>query len=182
MDSSAHYARVADGFGQVVDNVRDWSARTPCDEWDARDLVTHVVDTHRRVLARLDASEPVELDDDVDAADAWSEVRADLEQALTGKGNQSVPAFFGGEAPFEELVDTLLCADTLLHTWDLARATAQDDTLDLTAVAKAQSFLQPYGDAMRAPGGFGPEVTVHAEACAQDRLVAFAGRDPGLSA
>ena len=178
MNTTQHYVRVADGFSQVVDQVSDWTARTPCDEWDARALTAHVVDTHRRVLARLDGSEPVELDDDAEPGPAWAIVRADLEQALQTKGSEHVPAFFGGEAPFAELVDTLLCADTLLHTWDLARATGQEDTLDLSAVAKAQAFLQPLGDAMRAPGGFGPEVTVAAEASAQDQLVAFAGRNP----
>jgi uncharacterized protein (TIGR03086 family) len=178
MDTTEHYTRVADGFGQAVEKVSDWSARTPCEEWDATALVTHVVDTHRRLLARLDGSEPVVLAGDADPSQAWLAVRADLEQALTSKGTDHVPAFFGGEAPFAELVDTLLCADTLLHTWDLARATGQDDTLDLASVATAQAFLHPLGDAMRAPGGFGPEVTVPAEASAQDRLLAFTGRNP----
>jgi uncharacterized protein (TIGR03086 family) len=178
MDTTEHYTRVAHGFSQVLDKVDDWSARTPCDEWDARDLVAHVVDTHRRVLARLDGSESTALDADAEPGPAWSAVRTDLEEALRTKGSQPVPAFFGGEAPFAELVDTLLCADTLLHTWDLARATGQDDTLDLTAVAKAHAFLHPLGDAMRAPGGFGPEVAVTTEASAQDQLVAFAGRNP----
>ncbi|MCU1596173.1 MAG: hypothetical protein JWO12_3565 [Frankiales bacterium] len=178
MEPLEHYARVADGFTQVVDNVSDWTASTPCEEWDARAVVAHVVDTHRRTLARLDDSEPEALGADADVTTAWTSVRADLEKALRDRGDERIPAFFGGEAPFGELVDTLLCADTLLHTWDLARATSQDDTLDLTAVAKAHSFLTPYGEAMRAPGGFGPEVTVPAEASAQERLVAFAGRNP----
>jgi uncharacterized protein (TIGR03086 family) len=83
--------------------------------------------------------------------------------------------------PFAQMVDTLLCADTLLHTWDLATATRQDDSLDLEAVAKAHAFLTPMGSMMRGPGGFGEEITVADDATPQERLLAFAGRDPATS-
>ena len=46
-----------------------------------------------------------------------------------------------GEQPFESLVGRLLCADTLIHTWDLARATGQPEALDPGGVAKAADVL-----------------------------------------
>lgn len=177
MDITEHYTRVADGFSTTVTGVQDWSARTPCDEWDAAALVRHVVDTTHRVLARLDGSEPPVLDAGADVAQAWQEARTEVDRALAENADTEVDSW-GRKAPFGQVVDTLLCADTLLHTWDLARATGQDDTLDLAAVSKAHAFLTPMGDAMRRPGGFGPEVPVEAEASAQDRLLAFAGRQP----
>jgi uncharacterized protein (TIGR03086 family) len=177
MDSFAHYTRVCDGFARVIGGVSDWTVTTPCEQWDARDLAVHVVDTHRRVLARLDGSEPVALAPDADPRAEWPTVRAEVEKALTDHGDQQVDSF-GGLAPFSHLVDTLLCADTLLHTWDLARATGQDETLDLTSVSKAHAFLTPMGDLMRRPGGFGAAVTLQDDASAQDQLLAFAGRDP----
>ena len=33
-----------------------------------------------------------------------------------------------GEQTFESLVGRLVCSDTLIHTWDLARATGQVET------------------------------------------------------
>jgi uncharacterized protein (TIGR03086 family) len=177
MDIQDHYARVADGFSTTLAGVRDWTARTPCDEWDADALARHVVDTTRRVLARLDGSEPPVLAADAPVVPAWQEARAQVESALADRADQEVDSW-GRQVPFGQLVDTLLCADTLLHTWDLARATGQDDTLDLAAVSKAHAFLTPMGDAMRRPGGFGPEKPVEADASAQDRLLAFAGRQP----
>jgi uncharacterized protein (TIGR03086 family) len=173
-----HYTRVADGFDRVLSGVTDWQATTPCPDWDARTLAAHVVDVHHMFLARLDGSEPTTLGADADVPAAWQETRRQLEKALADQGDQPVD-HFGGKAPFSEAVTTVVCADTLLHTWDLARASDQDDTLDLAAVSKAHAFLAPNGDMMRAPGGFGPEVTVPAEASAQDRLLAFTGRDPG---
>ena len=177
MTPSDHYARVADDFGRTLDGVTDWSARTPCDEWDARALAAHVVDTHHRVLSRVSGAEAAVLQDAADVVPAWESVRAQVQQALVDNGHEQVDSF-SGKVPFSQVVDTLLCADTLLHTWDLARATGQDDTLDLTAVSKAHAFLTPMGDVMRAPGGFGPERPVEADASAQDRLVAFTGRQP----
>ncbi|MCW2674548.1 MAG: hypothetical protein JWP14_3137 [Frankiales bacterium] len=180
MDTTAHYTRVADGFGRVVDAVTDWSATTPCEEWDARALAAHVVDTHHRVLSRLDGSEPAALGPDDDPRAAWPPVRAELEKALRDAGDQQVDSW-GSQAPFAQVVDTLLCADTLLHTWDLARATGQDETLDLTSVSKAHAFLTPMGDLMRRPGGFGPAVMLEDAASAQAQLLAFAGRDPRVA-
>ena len=180
MDTTAHYTRVADGFGRVVGGVTDWSATTPCEEWNARALAAHVVDTHRRVLARLDGSEPPVLGPDDDPSAAWGAVRAELESALAEHGDQQVDSW-GSQAPFAQVVDTLVCADTLLHTWDLARATGQDETLDLTSVSKAHAFLTPMGDMMRRPGGFGPAVALDDEASAQEQLLAFAGRDPRVA-
>ena len=63
-----------------------------------------------------------------------------------------------GEQTFESLVCRLLCADTLLHTWDLARATGQDDRLDPAAVAAALEFLGPLDEAIRRPGGFAAKI------------------------
>ena len=171
------YTRVADGFERVVAGVTDWNATTPCPDWDARTLAAHVVDVHHMFLSRLDGSEPPTLAPDADVPAAWQDTRAQLEKALTDHGDQQVD-HFGGKAPFSETVTTVVCADTLIHSWDLARASGQDDTLDLTAVSKAHAFLAPNGDQMRSPGGFGPEVTVPAEASPQDRLLAFTGRDP----
>ena len=83
-----------------------------------------------------------------------------------------------GEQPFESLVGRLLCTDTLIHTWDLARATGQDDRLDERAVEKALEFLTPIDEAIRRPGGFAPKLSPPPGADVQARLIAFAGR-PG---
>ncbi|MFN2537122.1 MAG: TIGR03086 family metal-binding protein [Mycobacteriales bacterium] len=177
MNPTEQYARVADGFDRALRGVSDWHTGTPCEEWDARQLAAHVVDVTRLFLARLDGSEPATLGPDADVVSAWESARTELEKALADHADEPVDSF-GGKEPFGDVIGGVLCADTLLHTWDLARATGQDDTLDLSAVSKAQAFLQARADLMRRPGGFGPEVTVADDASPQDRLVAFAGRQP----
>ena len=76
------------------------------------------------------------------------------------------------------LVGRLLCADTLVHTWDLAGATGQDERLDPDGVARAIEFLTPIDEAMRGPRGFAPKITPPAGADEQTKLLNFCGRAP----
>ena len=82
-----------------------------------------------------------------------------------------------GEQTFESLVGRLVCTDTLIHTWDLARATGQDETLDPGAVAKAMESLGPMDEAIRRPGGFGAKISPAPGADAQRQFLNFCGRD-----
>jgi uncharacterized protein (TIGR03086 family) len=91
------------------------------------------------------------------------------------KANTTVGGMFG-EQPFESLVARLLCSDTLIHTWDLARATGQDERLDPGAVARSEAFLAPIDEAIRRPGGFAPKIEPPADADEQTRFLNFCGR------
>ena len=68
--------------------------------------------------------------------------------------------------------------DVFLHTWDLARATGQDETLDPDRCAAMLAGMEQYEEAMRSSGQYGPRVELPDGASVQDRLVAFIGRDP----
>lgn len=176
---SERYGRVANGFGARLARVtaEQWSSSTPCAEWTVRDLVVHVINTHHRVLAALDGSSPEEVAGPADLAAEWSAASEAVGSALADpeRGSRTVSGMFG-EQPFESLVSRLLCADTLFHTWDLARATGQDETLDDAAVAKAMEFLEPLDEAIRRPGGFAPKIAPPPTADAQTRLLCFGGR------
>ena len=169
------YGRVGDGFGTRVRAVapEQWSAPTPCADWDVRALVAHVVDTHWRVEGTPDR----EADAAGDLVAQWTEATTALRAALAdpGRASRTVGGMFG-EHTFESLVDRLLCADTLFHTWDLARATGQDETLDPDAVAAALEHLAPLDQAIRRPGGFAPKIDPSPEADLQTRLLNFGGR------
>src|SRR5690242_1403439 len=84
----------------------------------------------------------------------------------------------GGEQPFEDLAGTIMCSDTLIHTWDLARATGQDDRLDPEGVTAAHAFLTPNDDMLRGPGAFAAKIEPPADADAQTKLLCFVGRRP----
>jgi uncharacterized protein (TIGR03086 family) len=176
---SDRYERVSEGFGARLRWVTpdQWAAPTPCTEWEIRDLVTHVIATHWRILANLDASAPHQVDPASDLSTQWSEASAAVKAALADpdRASQTVAGTFG-EQSFESLVGRLLCADTLVHTWDLARAAGQEEQLDPDAVVKAMEFLAPLDAAIRRPGGFGPKIDPPADANTQTRLLNFGGR------
>ena len=176
---SERYGRVADGFSARLAGVPagSWDQPSPCTEWTARDVAVHVINTHRRVAANLDGSQAVEAAGGDDLRAEWEAAAAAVRAAVAdpARAQQTTSGMFG-EQSFESLVSRLLCTDTLLHTWDLARATGQDEALDAEAVEKSFAFLAPLDEAIRRPGGFAPRIESAPDADAQTRLLNFCGR------
>jgi uncharacterized protein (TIGR03086 family) len=86
---------------------------------------------------------------------------------------------FMGTSTFEAGVNQFLAADLVIHGWDLARATGQDDTIAPTDLAEMQEAVKHFPEeAMRSPGAFGPAVEVADDASDQDKLMGFLGRKP----
>jgi uncharacterized protein (TIGR03086 family) len=149
-----------------------------------RDVVAHVVIVHRRVLARLNGGELPDIEPPPPAA--GEDLPADLRKLVAtvqasvdhaGQASREVESIIG-PLSYAGLVGTLLCSDILLHTWDLARATGQDERLDRDAVAQAMGFLVPRDVELRVPGEFGPQLDAPPGSDEQTRLIAFSGRRP----
>jgi uncharacterized protein (TIGR03086 family) len=175
------YGVVAQGFTLRAEGVVPdaWSIVTPCADWTVTDLVAHVTMTQRRVIATLEGTDPVDVNLAADVAAQWHAATSAITDVLDDPSRAStlVGGMFG-EQTFESLVGRLVCSDTLIHTWDLARATGQDETLDPGAVAKALESLTPLDEAIRRPGGFGPKIVPAPGADAQTLFLNFCGRAP----
>lgn len=171
---------MAAGFGSRLDQVPEdrWDSPSPCDQWSAREVVAHSASVHRNVVGMVG----VKVDQDhipEDAAAAWHQASDLVVGALADSGMAaSKVETRAGPMTFEELVATLLSADTLVHTWDLSRAVGLDEQLDPDAVAAVHAYLLPRAEQMRVPGGFGPEVSPPPGADPQTRLLCFTGRRP----
>ena len=177
------YAVVAGRFTDRVAGMSPhlWEASSPCAGWKARDVVAHVVDTHNRVLASLDQSDPAAAGPDDDLPQLWVTATDSLNAALCDQATaqKTVGGMFG-EQSFEMLVGRLLCADTLLHSWDLARATGQElppnDGLSTYVLGLAKDgLIQP---ALRDGNTFGEELVLAPGADPMDQLAAYTGRQP----
>jgi uncharacterized protein (TIGR03086 family) len=178
-EEAIRYATVASAFSTRVDGVQTdrWDRPTPCADWSVRDLVIYVIDTHSRVLANVTSSQTYSATSDASLAVQWRDTSAAIAAVLDDEDRAAtVMGGMFGEQSFASVVGRLLCSDTLIHTWDLARATGQDESLDPQAVAFTTGVLESAGDAIRRPGGFGPRVTPSANADAQNVLLAFCGR------
>jgi uncharacterized protein (TIGR03086 family) len=179
---SERYGRRADAFLETVAGVPDdqWTSPSPCEEWTARDVVRHVVETQGMFLGFVgrQMEEHPSVDDDPEAAvrAVTARIRADLEDpALAG---ETFDGMMGTQA-FETAVDRFLAADLVVHRWDLAKATGQDATIPPQDLAEMQEAIKEFpAEAMRGPKAFGPEVVVADDASDQDKLVAFLGRQP----
>jgi len=178
-ETADRYGRTAAGFTSRVAGVTpaQWSSPTPCPDWAVRDLVAHVIGVQRGVIARLDEAESVEVDRNGDLQAQWLDASRAVAEALADESRASkVVGGMFGEQSFESLVGRMVCADLLTHTWDLARATGQDEKLDPGAVTLAREFLAPLDDKMRAPGGFAAKIEPSADADDQTRFLNFCGR------
>lgn len=178
---SRRYARLAAAFADKVAAVPDfrWSKESPCEGWSARQVVAHVVDSQGMFLGLVgqDMGELPSVDEYPLSAVEAATARIRRELADPERAQVTFEGHFG-TTTFEAAVDRFLCFDLVVHGWDLARATGQDETIAPEDVARVREQAEAFGDAMRGPGAFGPEVAVPDDAGEQDKLLAFLGRRP----
>jgi len=181
---AAEYREIAGRFGAVVEGVPDeaaWDRPAPVEGWAARDVVRHLVEWFPGFLAGgAGITLPTGPDVDVDPVGAWRTfsdgVQAVLDDPATADRTFSNP--HTGDLPLSLAVSRFFTADVFMHTWDLARATGQDETLDPERCAAMLAGMEPIEELMRSSGQYGPRVDVPDDADPQTRLLAFIGRDP----
>jgi uncharacterized protein (TIGR03086 family) len=175
------YRRVAEGFSERVDAVEGdgWDQPSPCEGWTARDVVGHLVEWFPAFLDAADGPTIViaaSVADD--PASAWNDLDRQV-QALLDDPDVSATTIRhprAGEHQLDAAVEMFFTGDVLLHTWDLARATGQDETLDDEMVHDMVLGMEPMADALAASGQYGPRVEVPGDADEQTRLLAISGR------
>ena len=160
---AARYRRRADAFEAKVAAVTPdhWSDRSPCDEWTARDVVGHIIDMHGVMLAPLGRSLSAAPSLDDDPLGAFRAARADIEPLLADPALAATEcATPMGRMALEQHIDGVVSEDMVLHGWDLARATGQDDTIDPAEIDRLWPGVQDIPAEMRIPGAFGPGIVV----------------------
>ena len=168
--------RIAARFGEVVDAVVDWDAPTPVPEWIARDVVHHLTTWFPEFLAAGGVTIPSGRRDD--PVGSWHAQVASVTELLTARGDETFTHPQAGTNTLAETAATFYTPDVMMHTWDLARATGQDDRIDEAMSASVLDGLLAASEMIRASGQFGVEQPVSPDADAQTRLMAFVGRDP----
>lgn len=177
------HRRVARAFTERVRGVPAgaWDSEAPCEGWVARDVVRHLVEWFPGFLKTgtgLELPNGPSVDDD--PVGAWQVhndgVQALLDDPATAGRTLSHPEV--GDVPLDQAVDRFYTADVFLHTWDLARATGQDERLDPDKCAALLAGMLPLDEVLRGSGHYGPRVEVPESADVQTRLLAFIGRTP----
>lgn len=190
----ARFVTASDGFARRLARVADdqWSAPTPCTDWTVRALVNHVAQgnlNYVRLLEGASAADFLRLRD----ADALG---ADPVGAFVAAARSCAQAYAAPGA-LDRVVDhpsgrltgrqalAVRTTDTVIHTWDLARAIGVDDGLDPDLVAWIDANLDEiYAGMAETPVSdqtthrfFAPATgTLAADASTQDRLLDLFGR------
>jgi uncharacterized protein (TIGR03086 family) len=176
------YRKVAGAFSERVNGVPDgaWDNPAPCEGWVARDVVRHLVEWVPGFFsnfAGIELAPGPSVDEDPVAA--WTALDGALlavfdDPEMVSREFDS-PA---GRASVGESIDQFVTNDIVVHIWDLARATGQDETLDPDEVHALFVSMEPIDEILRASGHFGPRVPVPDDADEQTKLIAFTGRTP----
>jgi uncharacterized protein (TIGR03086 family) len=173
------YPKIAAAFDARVQAVPTdaWDNPSPCEQWKARDVVAHVAGGHRHFLSLLGDDAPPPPADTGNPTTDWSSAHADMMVALADPAlvSKVVTTPFG-QMPFGAFVGMIAAADTLVHTWDLARAAGLDESLDPESVRITYDNLKPMDGMIRGEGMFKPAVPAPEDADAQTEMLCFCGR------
>jgi uncharacterized protein (TIGR03086 family) len=177
------HREVAGAFTGRVLRTTSWDAPAPVAGWVARDVVRHLTTWFPEFLEHSgvpDLAQAAVPDADVDPVGAWvahtAAVQSLLDDPASAARDVSDPHV--GQLSLAQVVDRFYTADVFMHTWDLARATGQDERLDPDFCAQLLAGMEPMEQAMRSSGHYGPRVPVPPGSDAQTRLLGFIGRDP----
>lgn len=168
-------------FADRVYAAENWDARAPVAGWTARDVVRHLVEWFPPFLTGgTGITMPAGARVDDDPVAAWQHhydaVQALIDDPATAGRVLTNPHI--GEVPLDQAIDRFYTTDVFMHTWDLSRATGQDDRLDDQFCAHLMVGMESMDDLLRSSGQYGARVAVPADADAQTRMLGFIGRDP----
>lgn len=177
------FRRVATRFTDVVEAVPTaaWSNPAPCEGWNARDVVRHLVEWVPSFFSRAGVELPVSVSVDDDPAKAWGQLRDALQAKLDD------PAVAASEIDIEPVgrhsvaaaIEQFVTADVVVHTWDLAKAAGLDATIDHDMAVRMLPPMTAMADVLVASGHYGKPVPMPDDASVEDKLVAATGRNPG---
>lgn len=137
MDPVTDFANVLDEVGRLIGSVtpQQWPAPTPCDEWDVRALVDHLLDLQQRFLANI-TGEPIRPDA------SYQDNAAMLTAAFGQSGalDRIIPDRLGDITGLTAM--NILTTEFLGHGWDLAHALGTTPSFDDAVASRMIGFAR----------------------------------------
>lgn len=172
----------AEAFGAVVRGTTDWDAPTPVQEWQARDVVRHLVEWPVGLLRSQGSTYgfPDLPSFDEDPVGAWEAHAASVQALLEddAAAGEVLHTRMAGDSRTDEVLERFYLPDVYMHTWDLARASGQDDRLDEGTSRAMHAGMKGIEPMLRESGQFGQQQPVADDATETEKLMAFLGRRP----
>jgi uncharacterized protein (TIGR03086 family) len=172
------YGRASDWTStKVVGATSQLDEPTICDGWNVRTLLNHMLQTQRYFVGAARG------EDVAPPGGTPPDVLSDKPRADFASARAETLETFGEPGVIDKTGPAIAIAfsDQLLHGWDLARSTGQEATMPDGLPDAAYSLIYGRFTDDQRQGIFKPEVPVGPDATAQDRLLAYTGRNPFLS-
>ncbi|MFD3399995.1 TIGR03086 family metal-binding protein [Kribbella sp. NPDC058693] len=180
------FVRALDQTQQLVDTTGPdtLDLPTPCDEYDVRTLLGHLLTVSARIDLALNGGDPLTIPvvttgvDDVPAA--WKERRVSLDETLADNAVLGrVCTLPWGTLPGAAAI-AAYTGELATHAWDLAKATGRLDQLDQDIAAHVLPMVRQFvpADVRGGHVPFGPVVPVADDASPYDQLAGWQGRRP----
>ncbi|MDT5276735.1 MAG: hypothetical protein QOG95_3667 [Mycobacterium sp.] len=183
-DLGERHLAVCARFGETVAAANGkWDRPSPCDAWDARGVLEHVIGFHDVLLLRPLGLKPDRPRDDPGLR--WEMTYGQLQKAFEADRRLfelviDIPELAANPATRLDARAIMpnLTRDVLIHTWDLARAVGADDRLAPGWCELFYAALPSDPGGLSVSGMFGAPVAVGDQSDVQSKLLARLGRNP----
>ena len=171
------YSAAVKGTRDIIGGVQSSQLgdSTPCSEWNVQALMDHIVGGTGMIWGSLAGAAPETPQGSSPVAAFEAGTAKVLDAArVPGALEKSVqsPA---GEMPAGQFL-SIFFMDTLVHGWDLAKATGQSTDMPADLAETCYAMFGPMADEWRKTGVFGPRVEVAEDASTQVKLLGALGR------
>jgi uncharacterized protein (TIGR03086 family) len=181
-------------MSKIVAGIADdqLTASTPCEGMDVATMLAHVQglsvafrDAARKVEGPTTSTAPQAASKDL--SPGWREeipvALDELAQAWREQGAVDGMTTAGGVTMPGEIMLVVADNELVIHAWDLAKATGQPYAAAPENLEASWQMVSNTPDEPQARAGlFGPRLPIADDAPLLDRVLAYAGRDPGWSA
>ena len=161
-----------------------WARPTPCDEWNVKDVVNHLVYENLWAIELFNGRTIEEVGDRFDGDlvgnspnERYAETTAEVRSIINKPGSMdAVCHISSGPVPGSEYASQLF-VDALIHGWDIGVGSGQQVRLDSDLVIACMPLAQATREAVGEQGPFGTTVETQDSALSQTKLLAILGRD-----
>lgn len=160
-----------------------WQNQSPCEEWSVRDVVNHITAENLWAEPLMDGQTVEQVGDRFDGDVLGSDPKSAWQQAskvahaafgAPGATEQTVHVSFG-DISGRHYLEQMTC-DLIIHGWDIAKGSGQDDAIPGALVDIAMKLLKPMVESGQTGSVFAKPVQVDDDADAQTRVLALTGR------
>lgn len=163
----------------VLDAVSNnqWSAPSPCEGWNAHDVLTHVLETQRGFFSERGCAVGAAPDPDADPAAAWRHHAQRVAEVLQDDAlvSQEYEGYFGPTTMGETFTQFYVW-DMLVHRWDIAMAAGLDAQLTDAEVESIDQGAGAFGDNLYMDGICKPRLQGDPDSNQLTRVLAKLGR------